>query len=551
VYARNEALNNWVDSNLTNYVKKQMGTADDPVRKLAEQGITHKPAILENLYDHPAISKKLKAQRKEAGFPEAGMGNSPTARAWERISDKAIATHRAGDIQGMPEQYAKFQEAERKIRAAREAVERKFKQQMQDIGIEDPNMGIHFSTSLDEKAKIVGDTDLAKANAEYKSLQSPMMESYIRLGKENPWISKVNPETPVYTSFTGDLGFDHIMDVLREDVTAGRIRPDQLNKVSMEQAVRRTYEYDQEMAAKANASRAAAREGLPTYKEYPKGYKWIELNQPGSFAQESEAMGHSVRGYEPPKGHPDWTQGSGDAGSSGYGHGGWEAIKSGKAKVYSLVDPKGAPHATVEVRNQKEILNQRQIPDDVMEQLKEEGKRIGNQKSDAAGYGLYGDERLIEQRTAIDRLKDDWVYSNPVNKNSITQIKGKGNRAPNEEYLPYIQDFVKSGKWSDVNELQNAGLRRTSDVLNDLERKNLAGKGHEFGDYMTESERASLQQLWDQGRASGSDGFAHGGMVSSNHFDPIRIKQIIASLDDEYDPERIQQIVAQRESAYA
>jgi len=46
-------------------------------------------------------------------------------------------------------------------------------------------------------------------------------------------------------------------------------------------------------------------------------------------------------------------------------------------------------------------------------------------------------------------------------------------------------------------------------------------------------------------------GFAHGGMVSSNHFDPIRIKQIIAGLDDEYDPERIQQIVAQRESAYA
>jgi hypothetical protein len=111
----------------------------------------------------------------------------------------------------------------------------------------------------------------------------------------------------------------------------------------------RTYEYDQEMAKKMNEARATAREGLPVYKEYPEGYKWVELNKPGAFANESEAMGHSVRGYEPPKGHPDWVEGSGYSGSLGYGHGGWEAIKSGKAKVFSLVDPKGAPHATVEV----------------------------------------------------------------------------------------------------------------------------------------------------------------------------------------------------------
>ena len=46
------------------------------------------------------------------------------------------------------------------------------------------------------------------------------------------------------------------------------------------------------------------------------------------------------------------------------------------------------------------------------------------------------------------------------------------------------------------------------------------------------------------------EGMAQGGFVS-NHFDPIKIKQIIAGLDDEYDPENIQQIIAQRESAYA
>jgi hypothetical protein len=52
------------------------------------------------------------------------------------------------------------------------------------------------------------------------------------------------------------------------------------------------------------------------------------------------------------------------------------------------------------------------------------------------------------------------------------------------------------------------------------------------------------------GGAAKPEGMAQGGLVS-NHFDPIKIKQIIAGLDDEYDPENIQQIIAQRESAYA
>ena len=45
---------------------------------------------------------------------------------------------------------------------------------------------------------------------------------------------------------------------------------------------------------------------------------------------------------------------------------------------------------------------------------------------------------------------------------SIYQIKGKGNAAPSEEYLPYVQDFVRSGKWSDVKDLQNTGLYKTN-----------------------------------------------------------------------------------------
>jgi hypothetical protein len=55
----------------------------------------------------------------------------------------------------------------------------------------------------------------------------------------------------------------------------------------------------------------------------------------------------------------------------------------------------------------------------------------------------------------------------------IIQIKGKGNRAPKEEYLPFVQDFVKNGNWSQINDVRNAGLRRYTDVFNDAEQRKI------------------------------------------------------------------------------
>ena len=113
------------------------------------------------------------------------------------------------------------------------------------------------------------DTDTALKISTIEQLNDKQIE---------PWMLNADRRTPVFSVNNQDFGylsndFEHILDVLREDLASGRIRPEQLNKVSMEQAVRRTYEYDQELAAKMNAARAAAREGLPVYKEYPEGYQ--------------------------------------------------------------------------------------------------------------------------------------------------------------------------------------------------------------------------------------------------------------------------------------
>jgi hypothetical protein len=372
------ALNNWVDRNLTNYVKKEMATPEDPVRKLAEQGITHFPIAGEPSY----WARHGQSARQDFGGTQ--MAESPLAKQWENRTDSMIMRDTA--------------------------------QQHQDM--------MHLAPGM--------------------------------YSDRDEWIKKLAPETPLYSAqqnrFSSlDLGFDHIIDVLREDLTAGRIRPEQLNKVSMEQAVRRTYEYDQELAKKMAEARIAAREGLPVHKEYPEGYRWVELNKPGAFASESEAMGHSVRGYEPPKGHPDWIEGSGERGSLGYGHGGWEGIKRGRAKVYSLVDAKGEPHVTVEVGRKyldRGFRGNERPPEDLYYPLQE--KYVKGQESGEIDPNLSFAEWWRKENNIPE----------PELPFEITQIKGKQNAAPKEEYLPYVQDFVRSSGMPVKNDLHHTGLHR-------------------------------------------------------------------------------------------
>ena len=94
-----------------------------------------------------------------------------------------------------------------------------------------------------------------------------------------------------------------------------------------------------------------------------------------------------------------------------------EAVHSGESKIYSLRDKKNMSHVTVEV----------------------EPKTKG--------------------------LSDEDFISGEGSEPNILQIKGKQNRAPIAEYLPYVQDFVKSGKWGEVGDLQNAGLMYGRDVF--------------------------------------------------------------------------------------
>jgi hypothetical protein len=519
------ATDKWVESNLKNYIKNEMGTVDDPIRLLIEKreteilgkfekdqerakrmasraeaepdprrkanmtrqanlmfeqaeadktlALQHKSHLPPDLQNPESIwtPEELASTRKREGFPEEEIGKTNASKLWEQMADESIYPTKAKEIQEYPARMESRANAYAKLADYESKLDAKLFDKFQKAGIDEGVIRKYLANSLvTHKADAIGEADIAQKLLD-KVGPLPINQQFLeQASTQNPWLAKVDPKSSVYSGEISGLNFDHIVDVIKEDLAAGRLKPEKLNTLSIEQAVRRTADYDLELAKKMNAERASARADLPVYKEYPEGLRWVQLNRPSDFAAESDAMGHSVRGYEPPQGHPDWVEGSGDSGYSGYGLGGWEAIKSGKAKVYSLVDSKGEPHATIEVG--KNTYAPRW--DDVkkyMAAAEEEAKKLPNGYTD-------GDIANIATNMARENSPE-----------FIKQIKGKGNARPVGRYDPYTQDFVKSNKWTNVGDLENTGLIRIypeSELYQSLTKMGMDAPSYATQDEITE-----------------------------------------------------------------
>jgi len=273
----------------------------------------------------------------------------------------------------------------------------------------------------------------------------------------------------------------HVGDYLKANVP-----PDKLPQYDLVRAVKETKAWDERLAkeaAKAEAREANAAlkrmESMTVVQEFPAtGMKLMKLDRPGDFAHESTVMGHSVRGYEPQArsevveplrwmrmnasnglyqwyldskldttqklfyiansseykaylkesaGHPDWvpesekgvTEARFSSGHPDYGLGGWDAIKRGDAEVLSLRDAKGGSHVTVEIKK----------------------------------------EPFVDEATRYKDFKEQ-VLNHP--RDSVLQIRGKGNSPVPERYQQQIADFLNSRKWGEVRDLDNAGIREVS-----------------------------------------------------------------------------------------
>jgi hypothetical protein len=635
------AINDWVEGTLKKYVKNQMGTPDDPVRKLfdkrtqeieekfakdmervkrveeraiseadprrqanlareaenlrnqaigerefAMEHVTHVPGRLEDY--GPEADYSLKGRRVDAGFPAEGMGQSEMGKRWETLTDDAIYAMKAGDIQETKKIVAQAQEAERAVKDKQLEVAKRFDEHIRNSDLsEDQIRVLNEKTPIADKADMIQDREYGELSYAYNKLRTELRRDEFEAGQQNPFVDKLPPETDLYAGNTADMGFDHVIDVLKQDVMEGRIRPDQLNKVSMEQAVRRTAEYDQEMAIKMRETAIKNQEGFPTYKEYPEGYRWIELTTPEPKLGEGyriikdepspsnwkvvphpEGDGYALRAdngqyafgnrsyverkwntpdearaeipnyAEIQEPYPDEIykilDSSGDVvakaetekkalnqlnsderrkaledalkyegDTMGHCVGGYcPDVLEGKSRIYSLRDAKGQPHVTIELGKAQG----RTAYDDM--------QAIYNQASDEANQAnfattgefnnFYNDRVKELQMALIDKQQAELPER-------IIQIKGKQNARPIEKYDKYTQDFVKSGQWSDVGDLQNTGLVRI-DPDSDLAAA-FKASGKEAPSYVNQDELTNLLK-WNRGEGDLPEGFKRGGKVS-------------------------------------
>jgi len=397
------AIGNWIDTKLTKYIKNELGTENDPVRLLAEKGKLH--------FDPDVASgRRTRAQqnRRTAGFPEQGFSESQLAVDWEALADSQMQPWMSGgpDVPAGAQAY-KF--------------------------------GTSFQTS------------------------------------------KV-------------LGFDHIIDELRNATTLGdnlpkvlQIDPKKLEQMSVSDVVNHVSKINEWRANQAARSHDAAIKALEkspvtsVVKEYPDGYKWVELKLPDTVQDITSLIrkdgdvfeiyepGQTLSWKDPSTGKIGWKSPEDataaysksknygelekalelEGSSMGHCVGGYcPAVAEGKVRIFSLRDPKGRAHATIEVEPpaspREGTIGQEELPPEVFADLKRRNVLDDNIRwkfDDTTG-------RYMPQLGPFEP--------------SIHQIKGKGNARPIEKYDPYTQDFIQGNDWHIVEEAHNAGLRDTS-----------------------------------------------------------------------------------------
>jgi soluble cytochrome b562 len=277
-------LNNWLDKKLGNYVKNEMGTPTDPLRILADKGITPVKNIAEGEFFR-ALEKNSKKSiedfREHLGFPREGYAQTPEGKAWELMTDNSIS----------PETVRSF--------------------------VSEANIGSTLRQRLMRENPFIGE----------------MLER--------------NPETLLYrvdSSVKDDLGFQHIRDELfnaiRKDSDLPdnlRLKPEALDRVTVPQAVERVAKIDAWRAEQIEKAAAESVKDFPPIKEYKEGFKWHELKMPShiedqeqakgvlekALKNEGELMGHCVGGY-------------------------CEDVIDGNSRIFTLRDQKNKPHVTIE-----------------------------------------------------------------------------------------------------------------------------------------------------------------------------------------------------------
>ena len=350
-----------------------------------------------------------------------------------------------------------------------------------------------------------------------------------------PWLSKLPVTDKLYGILGGGLDLGHFTDeflnALGDPGASGlpmdfAIRPESLGRMTFPQAVEHVGKINQYRAKEMERAALDAQNNPVThvFKDYaddnPMGLKWVEMAPPKgdgptnydveeelrkALKYEGDTMGHCVGGYCPD-------------------------VMSGKSRIFSLRDAKGEPHVTIETAPNMRGPN-RDERNAIYEQARQEIEALNLDDMDTENL------RITERQGELsDAFRAERAANPPPER--IVQIKGKQNRAPKEDYIPFVQDFVKSGKWGEVDDLANAGLVMLPDGRFITQQQFDAVVGDDRLDDMFQSydfnargfprdPRNLSEDAWEQFQRH-FEGYAIGGRVDANRdfsYNPFTVRR--------------------------
>jgi len=516
------AINNFIDKKLTRYLQNEMGSASDPVRLQADTWQGTKQQLLAD--KQKQIDKVMadiqKAQQARNVEPEVLTRSQ--ARLRELEHEKSLIEHRKGLHYDLPQQL--FGTPQRLRGYAGMPQENVAKSQVgknwEDVTDKTiRNSQYKFQIPFIENDAYVSLKSL-DPQEQIAMIRQMNNESLRKLGGD---FAVQNPEAYAYSLDSGypvsELGFDHLVDELRgaliNDALPNNLRltTKTLDKMSVPQAVEHVDKINAWRAAqKAEVNKArAANAATVVHKEYPEaGMKWVELKIP-EMTENFKAPDR----YEIKKPTPSsetfaiWDKENQQYITSGLGSeeaaikhlhqtinqgaledalkyegeilqhcvGGYcPDVISGKSRIYSLRDESGRPHATVEVQPKDMVFS------DLVNHLG------GNEElaNDYLARGWQKRQQSMDDKSPLAYAMEE---AQVPNLQKIKQIKGEGNRAPKEDLQPFVQDFVKSGDWSQVGDLQNTGLQQTK---NAPWRKRFEDAGIDVPNFVSDKEYENL-----------------------------------------------------------
>ena len=339
-----------------------------------------------------------------------------------------------------------------------------------------------------------------------------------------PWLAKA-PATDNLYGIRGGLDLGHFADEFANALNPQAsgipadlaVRPESLARMSFPQAVERVGRINQFRAKQMAEQQAAAlnNPAIQTFKEYPDvGFRWVELRAPdigdelpegysvapfgvgydvrtptgllANFSNEAEAL-EAIRRDAPRKALQDALRFEGD--TMGHCVGGYcDDVLSGRSRIFSLRDAKGQPHVTIETAPNRRVYS------DVV-------RAVGDKQA----------SEWLEQGLS---LSDMVAAANLPKAEDIIQIKGKQNRAPVEDYIPYVQDFVKSGTWGNIGDFANTKLVKLPDGRFITESQYAEAMARARADLPPTADPYSMFTFNWGGLSPFFEGYAVGGRVS-------------------------------------